>query len=76
MFRSYGMFLTSKGKHKAAAKYFSRSISVDPSHAPTRTAYALVLAYHIRDYELAEQQLLRALELDARSPEAFHHLGR
>ena len=49
---------------------------MDPNHAPTRTAYALVLAYHIRDYELAEQQLLRSLELDSRSPEAFHHLGR
>ena len=76
VFRQYGMFLTSKGKHKSASKYFGRAIAVDPNHAPTRTAYALVLAYHIRDYELAEQQLLRALELDARSPEAFFHLGR
>jgi tetratricopeptide (TPR) repeat protein/Ca2+-binding EF-hand superfamily protein len=76
VFRQYGMFLTSKKQHKKASKYFSKAINVDPNHAPTRTAYALVLAYHIRDYELAEQQLLRSLELDSRSPETFHHLGR
>ena len=64
VFRQYGMFLTSKHKHKRAAKYFNKAIAVDPSHAPTRTAYALVLAYHLRDYELAEQQLLRSLEID------------
>jgi tetratricopeptide (TPR) repeat protein len=76
VFRQYGMFLTSCGRHKRAAKYFDKAIQVDPNHAPTRTAYALVLAYHVRDYELAEQQLLRSLELDSRSPETFHHLGR
>lgn len=76
VYRQYAMFLASKGRHKEASKQFLKAIKSDPSHAPTRTAYALVLAYHMRDYELAEQQLLRSLELSPDSPEALHHLGR
>ena len=76
VYRQYAMFLASRGQHKFASKMFLKSIKCDPTHAATRTAYALVLAYHIRDYELAEQQLLRSLELSPDSPETLHHLGR
>ena len=70
------MLQSAKGRYKAAGQHFRKSIQCKPDHAPTRTAYALILAYHIRDYELAEQQMLRSLEINPLSADTLHHLGR
>ena len=75
-FRQYALFLSARKKYRAAAKNFRLALKYDPLHAPTRIAYALVLAYHIRDYERAEKQLLRSLEIAPSSVEALYHLGR
>ena len=70
------MLRAGQDKVKESVSLFRKALRLDPLHAPTRTAYALVLAYKVRDYELAEKHLLRSLELAPTSVEALHHLGR
>jgi tetratricopeptide (TPR) repeat protein len=75
--RSYALFQAARNKNKNAASLFRKAVKVDPFHGPTRTAYSLVLMYKLKDYEVAERQLLKAIELDPTdSVEALHHLGR
>ena len=75
--RSYALFQAARNKNKNAASLFRKAVKVDPFHGPTRTAYALVLMYKLKDYEVAERHLLKAIELDpTESVEALHHLGR
>ena len=75
--RSYALFQAARNKNKNAASLFRKAVKVDPFHGPTRTAYALVLMYKLKDYEVAERHLLKAIELNpTESVEALHHLGR
>merc|ERR1711871_1104970 len=62
--RSYALFQAARNKNKNAASLFRKAVKVDPFHGPARTAHALVLMYKLKDYEVAERQLLKAIELD------------
>jgi tetratricopeptide (TPR) repeat protein len=75
--RSYALFQASRNNEKAAASLFRKAIKADPDHAPSHAAYGLILMYKLKDYELAERELLRAIEMDpSENVEALHHLGR
>ena len=75
--RSYALFQASRGRDKAAASLFRKAVKADPKHAPTRAAYGIILMYKLKDYEVAERELLKAIELDpTQNVEALHHLGR
>ena len=52
--RSYALFQAARNKNKNAASLFRKAVRSDPSHGPTRVAYALVLMYKLKDYEVAK----------------------
>ena len=45
--RSYALFQAARNKNKNAASLFRKAVKSDPSHGPTRVAYALVLMYKL-----------------------------
>jgi tetratricopeptide (TPR) repeat protein len=70
--RNTGTFLSSRGLAYSALKLYSKATELDPLYARGFAAKGIIYTYYLGEYDKAEMEFKKALEID---PDQFHALA-